>query len=124
MDSQKLPEWLDGTPILVDTTNMAIYKGSDAIFKISNVIQEVSSTTTTEKVGSPSQHVKQTNQDLEVSNDFDDSGKSGEIDNVFTVDKEAQERARLATDSKVTSDDVQKLLEERNRLIKPQIQQM
>lgn len=120
MDAQTLPEWLNGTPILVDTTNMTIFKGSDAIFQLSVVVQEVGGTDTTHKSDSISNTVNKTNKQVDKDENVfkDSSNKIGDIDDVFSVDVDAQERAKNANDEKVTTDDLQKLLETRNRLIK------
>lgn len=103
MDSQNIPEWLDGTPILVDTVSMDIYKGSDAIYYTADLINTQNVDDTTSDSGTP------------IENPSSDIGG---VDDVFEIDKDAQEGAKAAQDSKITSDDIQKLLEERNRLVK------
>ena len=118
MDSQELPSWLDGTPILVDTSLNEIYKGSDAIYHLSEVLTRLEMTETfetpKEKANVQQRQPPRSDEMVETS-----ANDGGSIEDVFAIDKDAQARANSASDSKVTSDEVQRLMEERNRLLKP-----
>jgi hypothetical protein len=100
MASQTLPPWLDGTPILVDTGSSRIYRGSDALFQISTMMSEE---VQRREASSPKANA------VEEAEEY--------IDDVFATDVANENANATVTDGKITNDDLQKFMQERNRIL-------
>lgn len=115
MDSQVLPQWLDGTPVLVDTSTMTILKGSRAVSHVAELLAlAVIAASDTSSLNADAQYPTVDDRDL--------NGHMDGAPNIFEMDVDAQAQAREASDKKVTAEDLQSLMEQRNRLLKtPQV---
>ena len=106
MNARQLPDWLDGTPVLVDTTAMSIYKGSDAIRELSTVVSKAGHEKA-EKVSVEKNGAQLTTQ----------TASEDELSSAFSIDSEAQKEAEKVVDDKVSEADIQKLMQQRNKLL-------
>ncbi len=99
---QKLPSWLNGTPILVDKTTLQKYKGTAAVNKLES-IKNSRDTNNTSKVEDITDTLNTQHSLNEDSPNLDDAFK---IDAVAAQTKER--------DGKVTEQDVQAFIAQRN----------
>ena len=95
-----LPEWLNGSPILVDTETKQAFKGTSAVTYVESLTRKPSPPVHSEMTGILSKG----EQHLHADNDLDDFGP--------LTDGEAADDVR---DGKVTDDDLQKYLAQRNK---------
>ena len=150
-NKQPLPRWLNGTPVLVDRTTSQIIKGSPVIDTLKELLHQVSSqnneiyvevTSKEGSSGSRDERLDNSNKrdDLQPSLPISGNNKGpnvhlpnvdtmgyaheedGASPDLFSIDKEAAIASSSARDEKVTEEDIQRLIEARERSI-PSAQQ-
>lgn len=142
---QPLPSWLNGTPILIDRTTNQIIKGSPAIDTLKDLQRQVNSQQSEIFVEVHDQSSVR-DERIENSGKRDElkqsvpGGKGPSVDlpnvetmgyaheedgppsNLFSIDTEAARASESARSEKVTEEDLQRLIEAREKLI-PSTQQ-
>lgn len=103
--AKSIPDWLNGTPILINDQEGIPYRGKEAIAKLRRIVEEYD---IEDKPQSNSTNVLEPKAQAEP-----------DIADVFTMDVKPMEETK---DNKITEADLQKFMEQRNQSLPPQQQ--
>jgi len=117
--TKEMPPWLNGTPIFINENEAFPYKGKDAIRKLQQVYNSIQDAKQTKTPAISAQVSHSSNQ---ISNVEDTQSTNGGLDDHFKMDVNLQNVDANASSGKITEQDLQKYMEQRNNSAAGQMQ--
>jgi len=120
---QEIPDWLDGTPLLINEEEGIPYRGREAISKMHEISSFVKAKSKKRRESQkqahaqlpppppPQQQQNNENRDFQLPNDATNSAQQSSLDDHFKMDVQQLDETRS---DKVTEQDLQKYMELRN----------